>query len=489
MMGDMDMMDMMEMGESMGNTGAGRRFDSKFDFGYRPVATEDKRNPKPAIGWFIAGTAVVPHKKLYEAYELALADADQYDPRRDTPIYFNLEVQRADVTDKTVDELVEEDWVQIWDRTRYTQLAAKLWSGFAPEIVPIDYRDNALTMWIPPVLLDDYSTFSLHPLVPMIPQKELKALMNEDVVEEEAAPFSFEDLENAETVLRAPGAARPGTGMGMGTDMMDGMDEMDDMEMMGGMMGGMGMAMFGRGTIDKDPVDYKLVRFYDFALGFETSPKFGRDYVFRLRYAVVDPNFPYAQSLQPKTNTLSPDVANRVKDLMAQALATKKRSFQRWSEWSEPSEPASLPSLEQVFAGPVTRGTINTWKVGTKEVEYSRDEPTAKIVASRFDSSTGARIPIRLDVIEGSVLSHKAESADVVDPITLKIKKLPDAELFSGTTVVDLDGGAPLKIADGLTEPGLMLLFDQTGQLQVTDEVRDQELYRIYSYADERGEE
>jgi hypothetical protein len=39
-----------------------------------------------------------------------------------------------------------------------------------------------------------------------------------------------------------------------------------------------------------------------------------------------------------------------------------------------------------------------------------------------------------------------------------------------------------------LTEPGLMLLYDQTGQLKVSNEVADQEFYRIYSYADDRGE-
>jgi hypothetical protein len=67
--------------------------------------------------------------------------------------------------------------------------------------------------------------------------------------------------------------------------------------------------------------------------------------------------------------------------------------------------------------------------------------------------------------------------------------KMPEAELISGTTVVGLDGGKPLwKVADGLTQPGLMLLFDQTGKLKVTDEVSDQEFYRIYTYAEERGE-
>ena len=470
------------MMESMGGGGAGRKFNTNFDFGLRPTATTDKRNPVPAVGWFIAGTAVVPHKEIYEAYELALKDADQYDPRRDTPVYFNLDVQRADVTDKPVDQLAEEDWEGIfWNRENYTKLAALKWSGFAPEIVPDDYRDEAFTMYIPPVLLDDYSTFALHPLIPMIPQKELKELLNPGVVEEEAQEFDIEGNDNL--TLLAPGARGGMMGAGMDMDMDMEMDMDMDMDM-GGMMGGM---MFGRG-IERDPVDYKLIRFYDF-VGFPKSPKFGRKYVYRLRYSVNDPNFPFNQALQPKSNSLAPEVAKRVMDLMADAAATKKRSFQRWSEWSAPSEPASLPTLEQYFSGPVNPGTINNWTVGGKAVQYTRDPPKAKIVASQFDKTYGARIPMRLDVTEGSVLSHKAESADVVDPITLKVKKLPDAEIVSGTTIVDLDGGGPLKIAeDDLTEPGMMLLFDQSGKLIVTDEVGDQEFYRIYSYADERGE-
>lgn len=484
------MMDEMSMMEEMGtgvmeSSGSGRRFSSDHDFGLRPTATDDKANPEPSVGWFIAGTAVVPHKELYEAYKQALQDADQYDPRRDTPFYYDMQVQRADVTDKPVDQLAEADWTTVWDRTMYTKLAAYRWSGFAPELVPNDYRDDALTMWIPPVLLDDYRSFALHPLVPMISHSELKKSQTTDVTDEEVKEFSM-DMEDDDTTLVAPGQ-RSTSGGTYGGGEMYGMDM--DMESYGmdGMMMGMGMAMMGRGGLEVDPVDYKLIRFYDFA-GFKASPQFGRKYVYRIRYAVNDPNFPFAETLQPKVSSLAPDVAQRVQGLMSQALKDGTRSFRRWSDWSEPTEPVGLPSLEQYFAGPVERGTINTWKVAGKDVEYTRDPPTAKILASQYDLSTGARIPMQLDVTAGTVLSQQAESVDVVDPITLSVKKLPDAELVSGTTVVDLDGGAPLKITEDLTSPGIMLLFDQMGELKVADEISDQTMYRIYTYAEERGE-
>ena len=43
-----------------------------------------------------------------------------------------------------------------------------------PEDAVQAFTDDALTTWIPPVLLDDYRYFSLHPLIPMLSQKDLE---------------------------------------------------------------------------------------------------------------------------------------------------------------------------------------------------------------------------------------------------------------------------------------------------------------------------
>lgn len=489
---EMEMMDMEAemMGEMGGSMGGTRKFNAKFDFGARPSVTDDKRNPEPAVGWFIAGTAVVPHKELYESYRAALGDADQYDPRRDTPFYYGLEIQRADVTNKSVDQLTDDDWSTKkefpWDRLYYTKFAAQRWSGFAPEIVPADYRDDALTTWIPPVLLDDYDYFATHPLIPMKSQDELKRLASNADEEVEINDFTLEDMGDEDFALVAPGSS-PSAGMGMMDDMM-GMDMDMEMDMeMDGMMMGMGMAMMGRG-LDEDPVDYKLIRFYDFS-GFRTSPVPGRKYVYRVRFSVNDPNFPFLQTLQPKTSSLAPDVAQRVQQLMAEAARSQSRKglFERWSDWSEPSEPVSLPTLEHVYMGEVEGGSVSTWNVAGKPVEYRRDSPKAKIIATQYDLNLGTRVPLNLEVTEGTVLSAKAETTDVVDPITLEVKKLPEPELVSGTTIVDIDGGTDLDITDELKSPGLMLLYDEAGNLKVTTDIEDQEYYRIYNYSEEKG--
>ena len=62
---------------------------------------------------------------------------------------------------------------------------------------------------------------------------------------------------------------------------------------------------------------------------------------------------------------------------------------------------------------------------------------------------------------------------------------IPDA---LGDQLIDLAGGAPLEIFEEMSEPGMMLLFDQNGTLTVADEVDDLEFYRAYSYAEERDE-
>ena len=176
---------------------------------------------------------------------------------------------------------------------------------------------------------------------------------------------------------------------------------------------------------------------------------------------------------------------------MAQAEENNKRSFERWTEWSEPCAPVSLADNEEFYAGSVDPGTISDWTIGGREVSYRRDPPNGKILATQYDPTYATRVPMTIDVTEGTVLSKKVdkdETVDVVDPITLQVKKLPNAELISRTTVVDLDGGSKLAITDDLTEPGIMLLYDNEGRLTVTDDINDQEYYRIYTYAKERGE-
>ena len=422
---------------------------------------------------------MLPHREIYEAYELALKDASGYDPGRDTPLYYDFEVQRADVTDKTVQQLAEEDWTKVYDRSLYTRIADTVWQGFAPEIVPEDYRDENITTWIPPVLLDDYSYFAMHPRIPLLSKIELEELA---FMEEEKNDTSGQinldelDFQNSKSELTGP----------VGDDGMrrGGRGSMDDG--MGDMYSGGGMGMFSRGEVEIDPVEHKLIRFYDFGL-YPAKAKPGRKYSYRIRYAVIDPNFPAMAEVQPSTSKLSPDVAQRVLAKISEARQSGNRNFRLWSEWSEPTLPDSLPNAYDTFAGSVDQDSTKFYNVAGRKVPVARESATAKVLLSKFDFNLGVRVPVMVDEIkEGGVLNQTAAVAEVIDPITNRIKKVTDYEIDSSISVVDLDGGVPLEMSEGLTSPGQMLLFDSSGKLSVSNDIDDQRNFRVYSFAKEK---
>tara|TARA_R110002049_G_scaffold72490_2_gene187056 strand:- start:41123 stop:43114 length:1992 start_codon:yes stop_codon:yes gene_type:complete len=461
-----------------------RKFSADFDDGFRPTTTKHIQNeatqyPIPALGWFIAGTAVVPHKAMHESFEHSLKDAEGYDyMNRDRPIYRGYQLQRADVTNKTVDELVDEDWVNRDSDRQVTVDAIRDWSGTAPELVPSDYRDVTLTMWVPPVLIDDYASYTLHPMIPMLPKSEIDALENVEEVD------AIEEVDLDRLIFGADAKVEQAKDMTNAP---------------------MYMEVTPYGMPIADPVEYKLVRFYDFATdprGDANAPKPGRKYVYRVRVSIDDPNFPSDFNLQPELKTLHPDAHQRVKELLATARTAKDRQYKRWTEWSDPSEPVSLPGLGQHFVGKIDAKAARPVQVGNRTVNFEPTPPTAKMVVSQFSPEVNTRIPMTIEVTEGSVLSAEADFADVIDPIKLEIRKLqyldeegepiPDkkVQVVSSTTVIDINGGAKLDIdsSEGMTEPGYMLIFDPSGGLSVKPEIEEQRKYRIFSFAEERGE-
>ena len=452
--------------------------------GARPVATRHiKANtpqvPVPGVGWFIAGTAVMPYQQLHESYELALGLGKGYAPDgRDQPTFKDFHVQRADVTHKSIDQLVEADWIKRDGRVETIRDAVLIWAGFAPEIVPADYRaDGTLTMWIPPVMLSDYSLFSLHPLIPMESLQEIaerKArqqklnvpvrLQPENIVVRDSRTRNrrghSNPLFNEQRIVREIAAHRqPVHGL----------------------------------------PKYKLIRFYDFANDDRdpNAPEFGRKYVYRIRVAVEDPNFPANPALQPPGSSLDPIVYQRVKKMMAnienaddpwRQRATESR---RWTNWSLPSEAVSLPSKVAVAIGPARADRVRQVEVGTRMVDHQRKPTRFDVVVTQFDEDLKMNVPtLMTGLTEGAVLNKKSEAAEVVDPITLKVKKAQPVDIESRVTVIDFDGGIPLQIhkEDGLVSPGLMLTFGEDGGLKVHEEVDDLERFRIESFADERGE-
>ncbi|QEG00039.1 hypothetical protein Mal15_41070 [Stieleria maiorica] len=506
MMGGDDMMGMMGM-ESAGASGPIRKLAADKNLGITPKKTQslitgDDQPPVPGIGLFIAGTAVIPHKQLIDAYQEALSYAAEYDPiKRDLPRYVSYQVQRADVTNKSIDQLTEDDWILRDSNDITIRNAAVYWSGFAPEIVPDDYRIPGVTMWIPPIVLDPYTDIATHPLVPMKSQRVLMAEQLEKEAEAIKAKASQTNLDDFEVDIAGGQTRSFGGGMddmyGMDMDMgMDmGMDEGYDMMGMGGGMGGSRPANEGK-PAEENPVDYKLLRFYDFAyiVGAprqdKNAPQLRHSYVYRVRFAVNDPNFPKSPELQPKSKNLDPEAYKRYVTLSADAAQTQKRNYKRWSDWSDPSAPTALPQGDRAVFGSVKPIKPRVVMAGNRKIEIESEPPKAEVVASSFDPSLGVFVPTRMEATEGTVLSTEVESADVIDPITLEVKKTGAPKVIkSSATVIDVEGGAPLEIVDDETivEPGMFLMIDSNGKLKVKDATEEQRFYRIQAFADERG--
>ncbi|MEO1617187.1 MAG: hypothetical protein AAFV88_15155 [Planctomycetota bacterium] len=524
-MGDMmggGMMGGGDTGRGTGTSEAVRTLDPKNNLGYKPTTTTDllskkEQEPVPGIGWFIAGTAAIPHKELIDSYQEAFSYAAGYNPeRRDRPLYVAYQVERADVTSKSVDELKDDDWILRDDNERTLRHALKYWSGFADEVVPSDYWVNGVTMWIPPVMLDPYAHFATNSLVPLKTKKELdleKARLEAEEKSKNATPLGDDDFDINITGQGGGMFNSGGGGRGMdgyGGDMGDmgmGMGGMDDY---GGDMGmGMGMGMGGGGSsagrigqpAEKNPVDYKLLRFYDFAFipGAKRdteAPRPGRKYVYRIRFAVNDPNFPEDANLQPKGRDLDSEAYERFIALSAESRKTKERSYKRWSEWSDVSAPVALASPDRSVVGPVKAEKSKRVQSGSRTLVYEPESPKAEIVASSFDIPLGVFVPTTMTATEGTVLSEQVEKADVVDPITLEVREVKEVEgergpiiVKSESTIIDIKGGLPLEIVEEeeMTEPGMFLMIDSQGRLKVKQSVEEQQVYRIRSFAEERG--
>ena len=473
-------------GEDMMSGSAVRRVSPSNSWGLRPTDVPYAKDetimlkPVPRPGLFIAGTAAVPYKELHEAYEAALSQTESvYEPgKRDRPIFLTYQVQRADVTEKAVGELVDADWVKRDGKEETIFDAAGLWAGVAPELVPTDYRDEEITLWFPPVMMDDYSKFALNSKIPMQPWKMIQEATDEKPETEIVIGASgFEIGENT-------GFSREDDG------------QSEDREGMGSMGGGFerGGMMMG---VEENPPEFKLVRFFDFANDGrdDNSPKPGRKYVYRVRVSVEDPNFPINPISQPQGRDLMPAVYKRISELKSKVIqqGTRAPFAERFTPWSDPSEPVSLPGSQNVFAGPVTRPKTRVMRIPGGETRlYSPEQPMAKMTIDQFNVDFGTRVGVMMDVFPGTVLSKKYETADVVDPITLEVKKVEGYNLRSSATVIDVLGGDLIELHQDegefpMQSPGAILIFDENGKLKVHDEADEIELYRIRSFADERG--
>jgi len=472
----------MEMGMGPGMSGSmTRRLNSKYNKGAEAPANAEvaataagaapqKRplNTVPESAYFIAGTAVVPHKALVEAFHATYEKTRDYRAVRDRPIYVGYEFQRADVTEKSVEQIVDGDWVDLTTKPKYNddwdrinQYALHWWNGYAPDIVPADYRDPKLTSLIPPLLIYDFTTFATHPKIPLKTMLEIEKESRDPLDQVQVV-----DIFNNENDGDAAVGAEGGSGMPRG-----------------------GMRNGGSVGVEKNPPEFKMIRFYDFYDPRFTNPPLpGRRYVYRVRYKLEDPNFPKLPSQAPSLRSLAPEVFQRVVPKMKEAETTKKRDFVIRSPWSEPSPVTELPRPMRIYAGPIVApAESKEVEIANRVIDYVRSPATAKAVATIWDWRHAVAVPAPFDVQSGTVMNATLD-AEVVDPLTMKIKTKPNSSVNSNAVVLDIVGGEPLKLEEefGLTRPGMMLVFDPMGGgLKVMEEIDDKFDFSMYTFTDD----
>ena len=564
-------------GYPFGGPGAGGASDGPSDagggFGIRPGGGNKNKNTPAAnetkstlarTAWFIAGTAPVPHRELHDEFERVFKGAQGYNPQRDVPVYAGFQVQRADVTDKSVDQLTDDDWMLVTSNSALaTRREKERWAGQTREVINQQYADPSLTMPIPPIMLRDPMAYASHPRVPKEAVVEQPAESGNQQEEKEGdgtekdegetsgqGNAGFDASRSGSTAGQPPsgggypgmpgagggypgmpgagggypgmpgagggypgmpgagggypgmpgaGGGYPGMpGAGGGYPGMPGAGGgYPGMPGAGGGYPGMpgagggypGMPGFGAGAsaVAAFVPEVKLIRFYDFHDPKNAnSPQPGRRYVYRVQAVLVDPNYPREESQQPAWRYLAAETFERVQKLLNEDKAAGKgRSSYLYTPWSAPSSVVALPPKAWTVAGPIDPAKYV--ELGQPPVIAERDSAQSHLVAVQWDDRRAIDVPAPLDGVRGAVAYRKL-NAEVVNPVDLSVKQLPDAVVDAGVVVVDIAGGQELAVsrkADPLDAPGEMLIFDGNGGLKVLDDLDDFNRYRMYTFADD----
>lgn len=493
--------------------------------------------------FFNSITALVPHRKMADSYKEAFENTGAIIASRDKPVYMGFELQRVDVTGNPTRDVKEEEWKTISNHEeQYRYPWTQKWAARLPnrndpkdeaplsrplgDVVNRANRAPLITMAIPPVLLRSYHHFAKHP--------DIDWTWGYTPDRKKIETPKLDDDADTSPALPPPGGGGPATGMGgMGSGYGGGMGPGMGGPGMGGGYGGegggyggegmggpgmggpgmgggyggegggygdggyggpgmgggfgMGGGMSGRSII-LEP-EFKMIRCYDMLSGREV----GRMYRYRVRTIMQDPNYPASERIpEPNANQLQDEVWERVAAIRAadDARIEQDENATRTSlrsAWSEPSAPTLVQYPVEAFAGEVTYPSAKY--VDDKVAVRSGREASATVVATLFSPQTGARYAGEFkNVRRGSVLNNKID-AEVIVPTSRIIKLKEDYQLMTGSFVADIHGGSELEAYrrdDPMRSTGEMLIVHPYGHVQITNDVDDLFLYRMYNFTDEK---
>lgn len=516
-------------GYGVGGMGAGGLHPEAYTTGFQvqsPESTVARDSASVTI------MALVPFQKQIEEFENKLANALDYDPSRDFPMYLQFQVERADVTDLPADaDPSAYEWKrlpspravlreQIGDETTLGK-----WAGFPPEVVDPAYLEpETLTHPAPPYLMRDLWDLLTHPEVPlasaMMGYGETtpmtagsEAPKDDDEVPSIRAMPPGGGMMGPGGIGSAEGGYRPMPGMrggypgyspaGMTSDGGYTRGGYPSAGMMpGGYPGGRPMpGSFARpggygedggygygamGTVTATPPKYKLIRYTD------TNVERGRKYRYRIRVFVHDPNHPNLAwgFFAPSAASLHPEVQQRVKKLDAEDATRPKdattglpyRTYWVLSEWSEPSPVAELPLDQRVYAGKV----IARAPAKIRGLDVQLNEPTAEALAVVFDRTKVADIPAPLEKVTRGAILQATQDAKVIHPVTKEVIDLPKFTVATQALIADMLGGEAMRPVDRtlpqpMTSLGEILVMDALGRLEVRNEADDIDMYRRFT--------
>lgn len=502
----------------------------------------------------VAIKGLIPHELQKAEYEAAFANAVGFNAMRDRPLYIRMEVQRADVTDvdlpadwqeKGIDEAL---WEELTDTIQEYRTSNR-YGTIPPELADPRYiLPNILTFPVPPLLLTDVSNLYLHE---RIPQRSSRATTEDESGEgsdptdpptgdpdglpggglpgeggirnPEAGPGNFGEGGNGGLGNLPPELALASGGQyGEG-----GMNEGEG----GGPGFGYGYSEGGAGAgftaEELDSAEFKMIRFFDYKV------KPNKKYVYRIRIRMLDPNSPYippqllsgAGSMgegagategapggsfsfgggQSQTShsgilpdrMLNDEVIERLRAVKAEDedrnkdAAEKQLTYWRYSPWSSPSEIAVIPDrAEKMWAGPTT--APKEIPINYNEGLYmTRGEHETEMAAMVWDKQRAVNVPGKLKVKRGAFLNF-TKSADVVHPIRMIVRRIPEYQFDLNGIVLDVRGGEPLpgysQKDPVLTAPGEMLLINSKGELIASEETSAAEEYKKWMLQEDKPE-
>ena len=514
---DLGMEEGMEEGLEGGGVTSGPGAIEQWKYGSDKILGYRNRpyNPKPGEDVFIAPgdadvigvhrpmiavVALAPYKKQFEQYKEVFGSAVSYDGKRDKPAFLSFEAERVDVSGDPDREIQENEWQPVKSSNHYIGKEVPKWNGTANDTyVPTDHLDEQIVMPCPPIMMRNLKPFMWHPKLPLRGQA--------GKIKDQIAAIDGADKPTEEELIPGMAAARKRKNDGASLDGaggidpgMDNMDNMDDMDDMAGMEAGMdgmdGMGGGGESFLEEEvPVDYKLVRFYDF----DVQP--GHSYRYRIRLILEDPNNPNITANReltvhtaPEVHTLNDDVRLRLRELNDE----RNRKFFRYSPWSAPTATAHFPKPEQVLVNTVQAPKINIHETH----KFTLDEPKGVVKTIVWDETRAVDVPIDRVVLRGSILNFPIQypklpanwttpwqqtSIDLsgkyqyAHPFSHQIKNLNSFSSKTDWFIADIQGGENIGTKDDpLYSPGEFAIIDANGNLIIRNELEDaDEFYRF----------